>query len=104
MKKLAIIVSSMLAPVAALAANIGSMDFKGLIYFIISDFIQPSIIVLFSLAIVYFLWNIAEVMRKGNKDPKELATLKDKALWGIIAIFVTSSLWGLVGILTNTFL
>lgn len=101
--KTAIVWGAAFVPSLTLAANIGSMDFKGFIYFIISDFLQPLVIVFFSLAIVYFLWNIAEVIRKSG-DPKELATLKTKAFWGVIAIFVMGSLYGLVQILVNTFI
>ena len=99
----AVVCGAILVPSLVLAANIGSMDFKGFVYFIISDFIRPSITVLFALAVVYFLWNIAEVIRESD-DPAKLATLKTKAFWGVVAIFVMASLWGLVGILVNTFI
>lgn len=98
----AVVCGAILVPSLVLAANIGSMDFKGFVYFIISDFIRPSVAILFSLAVVYFLWNIAEVIRESD-DPAKLATLKTKAFWGVVAIFVMASLWGLVGILVNTF-
>lgn len=101
--KTAIVWGAIFIPSLAFAKDLSVMDFKGLVYFIISDFIEPSITVIFSLAIVYFLWNIAEVIRKSG-DPKELATLKDKAFWGVVTIFVMGSLWGLVKILETTFL
>lgn len=77
-------------------------DFKDLIEFIIGTFIQPIIYLILSLAVLYFLWNIAEVIRKGD-NPEELAKLKSKAFWGVVAIAVMVSLWALVEILTNTF-
>lgn len=101
--KTAIVWGVIFTPSLTFAKDLSSLDFKGLVSFIISDFITPSITVIFSLAIVYFLWNIAEVIRKSG-DPKELATLKDKAFWGIITIFVMGSLWGLIKILETTFL
>ena len=79
------------------------MDLKGFIEFLITDFIQPAVVLISGLAVVYFLWSIAEVVRKGDQ-PDELAKLKTKILWGVIAIAVMFSLWGLVNILTNTFL
>lgn len=99
---LAIGVIAVSIPTTAFAANIGNMTFKDLIAFIITDFIRPVIYLIFSAAIVYFLWNIAEIIRAG-KEGKELAELKTKALWGIIALFIMTSLWGLVQILVNTF-
>ncbi len=78
------------------------MDFKGLISFLITNILQPVVILISSLAVVYFLWNIAEVIRKSDQ-PDELATLKTKVVWGIVSIAVMFSLWGLVEILTSTF-
>ncbi|KKU80711.1 MAG: hypothetical protein UY07_C0035G0007 [Parcubacteria group bacterium GW2011_GWA1_47_8] len=77
-------------------------DFKDLIEFIIGAFIEPIIYLILGLAVVYFMWNITEVIRKGD-NPEELAKLKGKAFWGVVAIAVMVSLWGLVAILTNTF-
>ena len=79
------------------------MDFKEFIEFIINDLIEPVVLLISSLAVVYFLWSIAEVIRKGDQT-EELAKLKDKAVWGVVAIAIMFSLWGLVEILTNTFL
>lgn len=91
------------APLSALAAtDIGTLDFKGLVSYFITDFIQPAITLIFALAILYFLWNIAEIIR-ASKQGEELANLKTKTLWGVIAIFVMVSIWGLVSILVNTF-
>jgi hypothetical protein len=55
-----------------------------------------------SLAVVYFLWSIALVIIKsGEVDQRE--ELKKRATWGIVALFVMTSMWGLVNILVNTF-
>lgn len=89
-------------PALAFAAtNIGTLDFKGLVAYILEDFIKPVTVVILSLAVVYFLWNIAEIIRASKKG-EELADLKNKALWGVVAIFVMVSMWGLVSILVNT--
>ncbi len=79
------------------------MDFKGFITFIISDLITPLVLLISALAVVYFLWSIAEVIRKSDQ-PDELAKFKTKAFWGVIAIAIMFSLWGLVAILASTFL
>ena len=47
-------------------------DFKDLIEFIIGAFIEPIIYLILGLAVVYFMWNITEVIRKGD-NPEELA-------------------------------
>ncbi len=96
-------VSLVAVPSLTLAAvNIGTLDFKGLVAYILEDFVKPVTVVILSLAIVYFLWNIFNIIR-ASKSGEELTDLKNKALWGIIAIFVMVSMWGLVSILVNTF-
>lgn len=95
-------ISLMSSPLVSFAAvNIGTLDFKGLVAYILEDFVKPITVVILSLAIVYFLWNIFNIIR-ASKSGEELADLKNKALWGIIAIFVMVSMWGLVSILVNT--
>src|SRR3989344_1774688 len=83
------------------AVNIGTLDFKGLVAYVLEDFIKPITVVILSLAVVYFLWNIFNIIRASKKG-EELADLKSKALWGAIAIFVMVSMWGVVSILVNT--
>ena len=78
------------------------MDFAGFLNFITGTFIKPLTMLLLSGAVVYFLWNIAEGIRKGDSSD-ERSEMKTRALWGVIAIAVMVSLWGLVSILMNTF-
>ena len=78
------------------------MDFKDLINSIISNFITPAIGLIFSAAVVFFLWNMMEVIRKSDQ-PEELAKFKSKAVWGIVAIAVMASMWGLVNFVTVSF-
>lgn len=78
------------------------MDFKDFVAFIILDFIKPLTWLIMSLAVVYFLWSITQVIiNSDNMDQRE--ELKKRATWGIVAIFVMTSVWGLVNILVNTF-
>lgn len=78
------------------------MDFAGFITYIMISIIRPLIWLIMGLAVVYFLWNVAESIRKSDQ-PGELAKFKSNAFWGIVAIAVMASLWGLVNILVNTF-
>lgn len=78
------------------------MDFKDFVAFLVLDFIEPAMWFIMSLAVVYFLWSITQVIIKSDQ-PEELAKLKSKAVWGIVALFVMTSVWGLVNILVNTF-
>lgn len=82
--------------------NIAQLSLKGFITAIISNIIQPVIVLIFALAILYFLWNVALFIKKSD-DPKEIEKFKTNAIWGIIAIFVMASMWGLVQVLINSF-
>lgn len=79
-----------------------ALDFSCFISYIIITIIKPLIWLIMALAVVYFLWNVAESIRKSDQ-PDELAKFRSKAFWGIIALAVMVSLWGLVNILVNTF-
>lgn len=79
-----------------------AMDFKGLISFIISDFITPVLSFLLAASVVFFLWNVVQFIRKSDQ-PEELEKFKSNAVWGIVAIAVMVSMWGLVNFVTSSF-
>lgn len=54
-----------------------------------------------SLAVIYFLWSTAQYILKEGEAKNEA---RIHMIWGIVILFVMVSLWGLVAILTNTFL
>ena len=78
------------------------MDFKDFVAFIILDLIKPVTWLIMSLAVVYFLWSITQIIIK-SEEVDMRAELKRRATWGIVALFVMTSMWGLVNLLTNTF-
>ncbi len=55
--------------------------------------------VLIALGVVGFMWGIVLYLFGKNKDEG-----KQMMLWGIIALFVMTSVWGLVNILRTTIL
>ena len=54
-----------------------------------------------SLAVIYFLWTTAQYILKEGEEKNEA---RSHMIWGIVILFVMISIWGLVAILTNTFL
>ena len=59
--------------------------------------------VIFGLALVYFLWGLAQfILNAGNETARENA--RNIMIWGIIALFVMVSIWGILRVLSNTFL
>lgn len=57
---------------------------------------------LIGLAVTAFVYGIIQFFLNPDNEEKRKAG-KSYMLWGIIALFVMVSFWGLVGILSNTF-
>lgn len=57
--------------------------------------------IVISLAIVLFIWNVFQYAIVDTESEKTM--LKTQIVWGIVAIFVMVSIWGLVAILQSTF-
>ena len=65
-------------------------------------FIQNSIIpLLFMLALAVFIWGMVKFIMASQSAEKEDG--KQFMLWGVVALAVMFSVWGLVNILQNTF-
>lgn len=77
-----------------------STGIKGL-FDLFQAFLSRGLTLLISLAIVYFVWNVFKYIIAAEEVDK--ATAKDKIVWGLVAIFVMISIWGLVAILQGTF-
>ena len=71
----------------------------GAIIAIINKYIIPLAI---GLAVVYFIWGLIQYATAGADDAAKKAG-RDHIIYGIIAIFVMVSVWGLVNVLANTF-
>jgi hypothetical protein len=97
MKKLALIVGALALPLVSFAA---SADFGGLIESLgsLSSLIAVIIPILFSLALLGFFYGVIMYIW-GKEDNKEQA--KKTMIWGIVALFVMSSVWGLVAFVQN---
>jgi uncharacterized membrane protein YidH (DUF202 family) len=100
MKKVVKIVALSLwaLPFMAGAQNLGYIsnfidDAKGIL--------DQLVVFLIALAIVWFIWNVIKYAMSTEEDGKDKA--KSQMIWGIIAIAVIVSIWGLVGLLQNIF-
>lgn len=74
--------------------------FEGLVnkFITIIKYVVPLI---FAIALVAFLWGVFQYFFSGAEKKEEA---KDFLLYGIIGLFIMVSVWGLVRILTGTFL
>lgn len=64
--------------------------------------VKPVMRLLFILATVSFIWGVIQYFLNAENEEKRKKG-KSFMLWGIIALFVMVSVWGLVGVLSNTF-
>ncbi len=78
------------APVRSLSA---------LVNFLLCTF-QSVVPLLFVAALIYFLYGAITFIRADDKTRDEA---RNKIVYGLVGLFVMLSVWGLVGVLTNTF-
>lgn len=78
------------------------MTLGQLIYKIISDVLRPTVSLLVALAVVFFLVGVVKFMFSVGDETKRKEG-KNMMIYGVIGLFVMISVWGLVGLLTNTF-
>ncbi len=66
-----------------------------------SEIINPLILFLFALAIVFFLYGVLEfVLNQENEEKK--TTGKSHMIWGIVGITIMMGVWTILGIVLNT--
>lgn len=72
------------------------------IIFLFINLIDQALIVVVALALLFFLWGLMKFILNADNEEKRKEG-KSVMIWGIIALFVMISVWGIVGILVNTF-
>jgi len=88
---------------SAALASCSAIKFKSLLDILIwIKCIITSVLIplIFTLAFLFFLWNVLTFIRSSDKTNKEEA--KQRMVWGIIALFVMLGVWGIIKILSNT--
>lgn len=63
--------------------------------------INPLIIFLFALALVYFLYGVAQFIMNGGNDEKRTIG-KSHMMWGVVGMFIMVSVFGIMRIILNT--
>lgn len=69
---------------------------------LVTFIINPAILLIFSAGFILFLWGLVVFIFKldAGGDHKEG---KDHMLWGLVGMLVMISVYGIIGILSNTF-
>jgi hypothetical protein len=89
--------SAYFLPVLALAQD----DSVGGLVPLIGNIINALVPIVVALALLYFFWGLARyILSAGDDGGKSEARMQ--MIWGIIALFVIVSVWGIVGLLGDT--
>ncbi|MBI2631094.1 hypothetical protein HYW73_02660 [Candidatus Nomurabacteria bacterium] len=66
------------------------------------EIINPLIIFLFGLALVFFLYGVLEfILNQENEEAKTKG--KSHMMWGIIGLVIMMGVWTILGMIINTF-
>ena len=64
--------------------------------------INPLILLLFALAVVYFLYGVLEFFLHQENEEKKTAG-KSHMLWGVVGIVIMLGVWTILGMIQSTF-
>jgi predicted membrane channel-forming protein YqfA (hemolysin III family) len=98
MKKFLTAAAIALAPAIASAASIGS-SISALLS-LVSNTLGALVYIVMSLGLLVFLWGVVQYVISDSGDDKEKA--RKYMIWGIIGLFVMSTVWGIVGLLKDS--
>ena len=65
------------------------------------EIVNPLIIFLFAIAIVYFLYGLFQFIGNANNDEKK-TTGKSHMIWGIVGLTIMMGVWSILNIVLNT--
>ena len=74
----------------------------GFIGKVVDNIINPFIVLLFAMALVYFFWGLVQFIA-GADDETKRGTGKKHMVWGVIGLVIMIGVFGIINILLNTF-
>ena len=91
------------APPCLVGTGVVSAEtFAGLVEKVTGSLASSIIKFIFALAFIYFFWGVGQSILSSG-DEKGRAEGKQKMIWGIVALFVTASIWGILTLLSSDF-
>ncbi|MES2985545.1 MAG: hypothetical protein V4686_00260 [Patescibacteria group bacterium] len=66
------------------------------------NILNPIIIILFGVAMIYFLFGVLEYLWKSKSDPAAIQTGAKHMGWGLFGMFVMVSVFGFLQFIINT--
>jgi hypothetical protein len=83
-------------------SNADMKDVEGIINWASCALVRSVIPLLVALAVIGFIWGVIQYFLNPDNEEKK-KNGKTFMLWGIIALFVMTSIWGLVNVFSGTF-
>ena len=83
------------------STKIAYADLNGFIGKVDTMIINPLILLLFALAIVYFLFGVFQFLMNQENEEKKTSG-KSHMLWGIVGIVIMLGVWTILGMVINT--
>ena len=99
MKKVAVAVLVACSPLLVMAEVLGGVTD---LVDALPGIVQTLIGVVIGLAVLVFFWGLVKYIANAN-DPEKAKEGKSIMIWGVVAIFVMASVWGIVEFLRNQF-
>lgn len=84
------------------STNIAYASFDSFISNVNKVIINPIIVLLFSLAVVYFLYGVFEFISNGENEEKR-TTGKNHIIWGILGIVIMMGVFTILNMIMATF-
>jgi len=97
LKKFASLIGIMALPALVSAATIVTALEQ------IKQILNAIIPIVITLAVIYFFWGLAQYILGGVDSPEKKEAGRNIMIYGLIALFVMVSVWGLVGLIGGTF-
>ena len=96
----AFVIALVLAPTVAFAQLTGVKD----LIIAVGGLVNPLIGVLVGVALLVFFWGLAKFIFRLGGDEKAVEEGKEVMKWGLIALFVMISVWGIISFFQNALL
>ena len=77
------------------------MNLEGILQ-VLGDLINLATPIVVALALLFFFWGLANYILKAGDDA-ERKKAKATMIWGIIALFLMVSVWGIINVVRDTF-
>lgn len=69
----------------------------------VESVLNPAILVIFSLGLLFFLWGLVQFLRSLNGGGSGMDDGKRHMLWGIVGMFIMISALAIISLISNTF-